>query len=81
MPLATDARIQKSPEVMGGEACIRQTRITVWILVGYRKLGVDDARLVEFYPSLTRRDLDAAWEYFQEHPAEIEDAIRRNEIN
>lgn len=79
MSAATESRIQKTPDVMGGEACIRHTRITVWILVGYRKLGVSDTRLLEFYPALAQDDLNAAWEYYREHPAEIENAIRRNE--
>jgi uncharacterized protein (DUF433 family) len=71
--------IRKTPGVMGGEACIRRTRISVWMLVGYRKLGVSDARLLEFYPDLTRQDLDAAWAYYRDHTEEIENAIRENE--
>ncbi|MCU0542788.1 MAG: DUF433 domain-containing protein [Oscillatoriaceae cyanobacterium Prado104] len=34
--------IQKTPGVMGGEACIRQTRIPVWLLVSYRRQGASD---------------------------------------
>lgn len=71
--------IRKTPDVMGGEACVRATRIPVWVLVGYRQLGVGDERLLEFYPALTRADLEAAWAYHRDHPDEIEDAIRRNE--
>ena len=63
----------------GGEACVRTTRVPVWVLVGYRKLGVTDERLLEFYPTLTQADLDAAWAYHRDNAAEIEDAIRRNE--
>jgi uncharacterized protein (DUF433 family) len=77
----TDTLIQKTPGVMGGEACIRSTRVTVWILVGYRKLGVADDRLLEFYPGLTQDDLNAAWNYYRDHAGEIEDAIKRNEEN
>ena len=76
---ADEPLIQKTPGVMGGEACVRRTRISVWILVGYRKLGVSDARLLEFYPGLTQQDLDAAWEYYRRHTDEIENAIRENE--
>jgi uncharacterized protein (DUF433 family) len=78
MPTTEDV-IRKTPGVMGGEACVRATRITVWVLVGYRKLGVTDERLLEFYPTLTQVDLNAAWAYYRDHTAEIEDAIRRNE--
>ena len=75
----TDDLIRKTPGVMGGEACARTTRVPVWVLVGYRKLGVTHDRLLEFYPTLTQPDLNAAWAYHRDHTAEIEDAIRRNE--
>jgi uncharacterized protein (DUF433 family) len=78
MPTTEDV-IRKTPGVMGGEACVRATRVPVWVLVGYRKLGVPDERLLEFYPALTQDDLNAAWAYDRAHAAEIEDAIRRNE--
>lgn len=74
-----DGLIRKTPGVMGGAACVRATRIPVWVLVGYRQLGVTDERLLEFYPALTPADLEAAWAYHRDHPAEIEDAVRRNE--
>jgi uncharacterized protein (DUF433 family) len=77
--VTTEDVIRKTPGVMGGEACVRATRVPVWVLVGYRKLGTTDERLLEFYPTLTPADLTAAWAYYRDHAAEIEDAIRRNE--
>ena len=79
--IASVDAIQKTPGVMGGEACIRETRITVWILVGYRELGMFNARLLEAYPSLSLQDLEAAWEYYRQHTSEIDEAIRRNEAD
>jgi uncharacterized protein (DUF433 family) len=76
---STDAAIQKTLNVMGGEACIRRTRISVWILVQARKLGISDAQLLSDYPGLTSDDLDAAWDYYREHPVEIERAIWLND--
>lgn len=35
--------IEKTPGVQGGEACIVRTRIPVWTLEAYRRLGVDAA--------------------------------------
>ena len=32
--------IRKTPNVMGGEACIRETRIPIWLLVSYRNMGL-----------------------------------------
>ncbi len=49
MPPTTD-RITKTPDLCGGDACIRGHRIPVWVLVGYRRLGKDDADLLAPIP-------------------------------
>ena len=72
--------IQKTLDVCGGDACIRNTRITVWGLVNYRKLGLSDTRLLEVIEGLTGADLEAAWEYYDRHRAEIDQAIQDNEV-
>ena len=78
--LRTDASwIQKTPGVCGGRACIRNTRITVWGLVEWRRVGRSDAWIQEGIPGLTQADLDAAWAYYEQHPEEIEQDIRENE--
>jgi uncharacterized protein (DUF433 family) len=74
----TDALIQKTPGVIGGEACIRRTRIAVWMLVEWKRLGRTDAQLLADFPGLTQADLNAAWAYSAAHPEEIETAIREN---
>ena len=72
--------ITKTPGVCGGEACIGKRRITVWMLVNARHLGITDAELLKRYdPPLDSAELQAAWDYFAQHREEIEDAIRRNE--
>jgi uncharacterized protein (DUF433 family) len=71
--------VQKTPGVCGGRACIRKTRITVWGLVNYRRLGLAHERILECIVGLTPEDLDAAWDYYREHPAEIDEDIRENE--
>ncbi len=71
--------ISKRPDFQGGDACIRDSRIPVWILVGYRQLGVSDEVLLRYYPTLTPADLEAAFAYAASHAEEIETAIRENE--
>jgi uncharacterized protein (DUF433 family) len=71
--------VQKTPGVCGGDACIRNTRITVHGLVRYRQLGLSDQRILEAIQGLTPEDLAVAWDYYAAHPAEIEEAIRLNE--
>jgi uncharacterized protein (DUF433 family) len=74
----TESLIQKTPGVIGGDACIRRTRIAVWMLVEWKQLGRTDGELLTDFPGLTQDDLNAAWAYFAAHPEEIETAIREN---
>ena len=71
--------VQKTPGVCGGRACIRDTRITVWGLVNSRRLGAADEQILRNIAGLTPEDLHAAWDYYREHPAEIDEHIRDNE--
>lgn len=71
--------IEKTPGVMGGDACIIRTRIPVWLLVSYRRLGVSDAQVLDNYPTLSATDLVNAWAYAEANADEIETAIREHE--
>ncbi len=71
--------VDKIPNVVGGEACIAHTRIPVWVLEGYRRIGWSEAKILENYPTLHASDLVVAWAYADAHPEEIEKALRKNE--
>lgn len=71
--------IQKKANVCGGDACIRNTRITVWLLYSLRQQGASDSELLTNYPVLNQTDLEAAWEYQRHNPQEIQQAIVSNE--
>jgi type III restriction enzyme len=75
----TGSWITRRPHPEGTEACIRDTNINVWGLVAWRRQGLSDAEILSTIQGLPPADLEAAWVYYQEHPAEIEDFIRRNE--
>ena len=75
----TASWISKKPDRCGGDACVRDTRITVWGLVCYRQLGMSDADVLRAYPSLTPADLEAAWDYAAANREEIDRAICENE--
>jgi uncharacterized protein (DUF433 family) len=47
-------------------------------LVEYRQLGLSDEEILERIQGLTQADLDVAWEYYHQHPEEIERAIRED---
>ncbi len=71
--------IEKTPGVAGGVACVLRTRISVWLLENYRRLGWTEAKILSSYPSLRAADLVHAWAYVDAHREEIEQAIRQNE--
>jgi uncharacterized protein (DUF433 family) len=71
--------VQKTPNVCGGRACIRKTRITVWGLVNARRLGATDDQILRNIVGLAPDDLLAAWDYYRDHRAEIDQDIRENE--
>jgi uncharacterized protein (DUF433 family) len=72
--------INKTADLMGGEACIRDTRIPVWLLVSYLRMGVSEAKILDNYPTLTATDLVNAWSYASANPDEIDRAIDRQEV-
>jgi uncharacterized protein (DUF433 family) len=51
------------PGVMGGEVCILDSRIPVWLMVSYRRMGSSGAEILENYPTLSAQDLMNAWRY------------------
>jgi uncharacterized protein (DUF433 family) len=63
----------------GGDACIRDTRITVWGLESYRRLGLTDDQIMATIQGVTPADLEAAWDYVAAHKAEINQAIHDND--
>lgn len=71
--------IEKTPGIMGGSACVVRTRISVWMLVSYRRRGLTEAGILEAYPALRALDLANAWAYADAHRDEIERDIRENE--
>jgi uncharacterized protein (DUF433 family) len=71
--------IQNTPGVTSTEACIRKTRIPVWLLVSYRRQSATDAHILEGHPDLSAVDLVNAFSYAEVYPDEIERAIREQE--
>ncbi|OAD21643.1 protein containing DUF433 [Candidatus Thiomargarita nelsonii] len=70
--IPTESVIQSTPEVCFGRPHIRNTRIPVWLLVSFHNQGASNQELLRNYPSLTLNDLQAAWNYYNNHKDEIE---------
>jgi uncharacterized protein (DUF433 family) len=73
--ITTASWISKKPD----RSCIRDTRITVWGLVAYRRLGMGTDDILRAVQGLTSTDLEAAWEYAAANSEEIDRAILENE--
>lgn len=67
--------IESTPGVAGGELCVGQTRIPVWLLVQAKQVGASDGDILRSYPVLTAADLENAWAYHQSHQDEIDQQI------
>jgi len=75
----TTSWISKKPDRCGGDACVRDTRITVWGLVAYQRLGMSAGEILHAVQGLIPADLEEAWDYAATHAEEIDEAIRVNE--
>jgi uncharacterized protein (DUF433 family) len=71
--------VESSPGVCGGDPCIAGSRIPVWLLESYRRLGMTEAEILANYPTLRAVDLVNAWAYVDGHAEAIERQIRENE--
>ena len=52
----------------------------VWLLVAYRQLGRPDQEIMDMFDGpLTRAELEAAWDYYENNKEEIDRNIYENE--
>jgi uncharacterized protein (DUF433 family) len=72
--------IDSDPGICGGDPCIHDTRIPVWLLVQSRRLGMSESDILKSYPTLRAEDLVHAWAYERLHREEIDRQIAANEI-
>jgi uncharacterized protein (DUF433 family) len=73
------AGIESSAGVCGGDPRIAGTRIPVWTLEQYRRLGLTEAQILGAFPALRATDLVKAWTFVAGHHDEISRQIRENE--
>mgnify|MGYP000845591459 CR=1 FL=1 len=56
-------RISIDPNVCHGQACVKGTRIMVWLILQYLANGDTVEDILESYPSLNREDIQACLSY------------------
>lgn len=69
-------KIQRTPGVCGGRACVGNTRIPVWTLISFLQQGATDEDVIQAYPALAVDHLNLVREYYETHRAEIDCDIR-----
>ncbi len=71
--------IESTPDICGGDPRIAGTRIPVWTLEHYRRLGLTESQILAAFPTLRATNLVNAWAYVVDHAYEIDRQIRENE--
>lgn len=56
-------RLSTDPKILGGQVCVRGTRIPVTLILDALAAGETIENLLRGYPSLTRDDVQAALAY------------------
>jgi uncharacterized protein (DUF433 family) len=71
--------IESTADVCGGDPRIAGTRIPVWTLEHYGRLGLTGPQILVAFPALRATDLVNAWSFVAGHRDDIDRQIRDNE--
>ena len=70
--------IIKKTGVCGGRPVIEGTRIPVWCIVGYIRMGMDVEEIVQDFPFLNMAQVYDALSYYYDNQKEIDEEYRLN---
>jgi uncharacterized protein (DUF433 family) len=71
--------ITRQGGVAGGRSIITGTRIPVWSLIKWYKLGMSVEEIMREFPQLAPAEVHDAFSYYYDYPDEIEQDIAQNE--
>ena len=71
--------IAELPGVNGGYPVVAPTRIAVRLIVEAFRETDDLDQTIEAFPQLSREQIQAALDYYRDHPARVDEDIARNE--
>jgi uncharacterized protein (DUF433 family) len=66
--------IQRNPNKRFGKPCIRNTRITVYDVLGWLAAGMDTKEIIEDFPELTIDDIKACLAYAADRERKLQHA-------
>ena len=70
--------IRETPGICGGYPCIGNTRIPVRVIVEALCAYGSVEAVAEYFPQLSRTQIDAALAYYADHPARVDEDIESN---
>lgn len=74
-----DTTIRETPGVCGGYPCVGHTRVSVRnVVVVYKQTGGNFAQTAQVFDMLTCEQIRAALDYYEQHPARVDEDIERN---
>ena len=71
--------ISKKKGVCGGRSIIEGTRVPVWSIIKWHKLGVSIEEIIREFPQLAPSQIHDAFSYYYDNQKEIEKDIADNE--
>lgn len=71
--------ISKRIGVCGGRSVIDETRIPVWSIIKWHKIGMSVEDIIREFPQLTPSQIHDAFSYYYDNQDEIEKDIVENE--
>jgi len=75
----THSYISKSKEVCGNRSIIAGTRIPVWSIIKWYKLGMSVEDIIRDFSQLTPAQVHDTFSYYYDNQKEIENDIMENE--
>ena len=73
-----DRFVHEVPGVCGGYPVIRNSRISVRVIVELYRQGASVDELAELYPHIGKERVQGALDYYAQHPARVDEDIERN---
>lgn len=67
-------------EVRNNIAYLAGTQVAVWVLVGYRRMGISLSDLHRTLPGFSRMQLQAAMHYYRSHKTEIDYLLSQHSL-
>jgi type III restriction enzyme len=71
--------ISMQKEVCGGRSIVAGTRMPVWSIIKWYKLGMSVEDIIREFPQLTPSQVHDAFSYYYDNQEEIEKDIKENE--